>query len=194
MPKKYVSTLQLEFQKAVDALKNAGPHSLIGLKSKDINRLLGESSRKTSTKKALYSHGLKICSKCSIVKIISDFWASERYSDGLNVQCISCKKAYYIENREDRISYSKNYQRKNKEKTREIQDRWLSKNRNKQKIYRIVRDAIRKGILSKLCCEVCGNLKTHAHHDDYGRPLSVRWLCPYHHKLHHIKSGTEEGA
>jgi hypothetical protein len=34
-------------------------------------------------------------------------------------------------------------------------------------------------------CEVCGALPTHAHHDDYSRPLEVRWLCPLHHRQEH---------
>lgn len=28
-----------------------------------------------------------------------------------------------------------------------------------------------------------------AHHDDYSKPLEVRWLCPSHHKLHHLNVG-----
>lgn len=41
--------------------------------------------------------------------------------------------------------------------------------------------AIRKGVLVKRVCEVCGSRKSQAHHDDYSKPLSVRWLCQQHH-------------
>lgn len=45
---------------------------------------------------------------------------------------------------------------------------------------------IRKGDLIKLPCEVCGtNEKVEAHHDDYSKPLDVRWLCRKHHQEHH---------
>jgi len=37
-------------------------------------------------------------------------------------------------------------------------------------------------------CEVCGVLNTEAHHDDYGEPLNVTWLCPLHHKGVHCKA------
>jgi len=37
-------------------------------------------------------------------------------------------------------------------------------------------------------CEVCGATRNiDAHHDDYRKPLDVRWLCRGHHKLHHAK-------
>ena len=64
--------------------------------------------------------------------------------------------------------------------------------------------AIRTGRLVPQPCEVCGTTKrlangqrgVHAHHDDYSQPLSVRWLCPKHHKAWHLVSrpklpGTE---
>ena len=41
--------------------------------------------------------------------------------------------------------------------------------------------AIRDGLLTKRDCEICGR-KSQAHHDDYTKPLDVRWLCFYHHR------------
>lgn len=48
-----------------------------------------------------------------------------------------------------------------------------------------VRDAVAAGVLKPLPCETCGESRSEAHHDDYGRPLSVRWLCRLHHREHH---------
>jgi ferredoxin len=37
-------------------------------------------------------------------------------------------------------------------------------------------------------CEVCGDvLNVQAHHDDYDKPLEVRWLCRKHHQALHRK-------
>lgn len=47
-----------------------------------------------------------------------------------------------------------------------------------------VRDAKRSGALIPRPCEVCGlrKSKSEAHHEDYAKPLEVRWLCRYHHR------------
>ena len=45
--------------------------------------------------------------------------------------------------------------------------------------------ALRKGTIAPLPCEQCGNPRTEAHHDDYSKPLEVRWLCKHHHLLAH---------
>jgi hypothetical protein len=47
-----------------------------------------------------------------------------------------------------------------------------------------VNNAVRDGRLERLPCEICG-ASAHAHHDDYAKPLDVRWLCPVHHKEAH---------
>jgi len=44
-----------------------------------------------------------------------------------------------------------------------------------------VQIAIKNGSLKRLSCEVCGNPRSHAHHDDYSKPLDVRFLCARHH-------------
>lgn len=46
-------------------------------------------------------------------------------------------------------------------------------------------NAINLGKIIRGTCEVCGSPRTDGHHDDYGRPLDVRWLCRRHHKELH---------
>lgn len=43
---------------------------------------------------------------------------------------------------------------------------------------------LRRGKLTRGPCEVCGEL-AEMHHDDYSKPLAVRWLCREHHLQHH---------
>lgn len=43
---------------------------------------------------------------------------------------------------------------------------------------------LRRGKLKRLPCEVCGAW-AQMHHDDYSKPLEVRWLCRRHHGHHH---------
>lgn len=60
--------------------------------------------------------------------------------------------------------------------------------------YRIsarARGAVRRGELKRHPCEECGNQKSHGHHDDYGKPLEVRWLCAKHHRWEHMKKQSE---
>lgn len=48
-----------------------------------------------------------------------------------------------------------------------------------------VRHLIRTGKLFRQSCEKCGNPITDAHHDDYSKPLEIKWLCRKHHKELH---------
>lgn len=45
--------------------------------------------------------------------------------------------------------------------------------------------ASRNGTLLQLPCQDCGSPKSHAHHDDYKKPLNVEWLCSKCHGLKH---------
>lgn len=60
--------------------------------------------------------------------------------------------------------------------------------RNQVNARKEVTKAIRDGILIPQPCEVCDYMKTDAHHDDYTKPLDVRWLCRSHHVLHHSRN------
>lgn len=45
--------------------------------------------------------------------------------------------------------------------------------------------AIRRGELTRQPCVKCGNEKSEGHHEDYGKPLEVVWLCRLHHSWVH---------
>lgn len=55
----------------------------------------------------------------------------------------------------------------------------------KARAHRVLFKAVKNGFIKRLPCEVCGE-KAEAHHDDYSKPLEVRWLCVMHHAQHHV--------
>ncbi len=59
--------------------------------------------------------------------------------------------------------------------------RMMAKYPEKYKARSMVRNAVGLGKLNKEPCEVCGVVNVEAHHDDYSKPLEVRWFCHQHH-------------
>lgn len=53
---------------------------------------------------------------------------------------------------------------------------------------RAVNNAVRDGKLIKQPCQRCDAERVHRHHDDYTKPLDVRWLCPPHHGEEHQRA------
>lgn len=46
-------------------------------------------------------------------------------------------------------------------------------------------NALKRGEIVREPCEVCGATTVDGHHEDYSKPLEVRWLCRTHHmKIH----------
>lgn len=62
--------------------------------------------------------------------------------------------------------------------------RYRKKHPERHRAHVLVQQSIARGKLNRLPCEVCG-ANAQAHHDDYSRPLDVRWLCRFHHYEHH---------
>lgn len=61
--------------------------------------------------------------------------------------------------------------------------------RERNRVRRLARNAIRLGILVCEPCRVCGIEKVQAHHPDYTKPLTVQWLCTKHHAALHSQVG-----
>lgn len=93
--------------------------------------------------------------------------------------------------RADKARYHDNPDRRAyvKEKAKD----WGDKNPLSRKAQYAVSNAVRDGRLEKKPCEQASDGTCHgvinAHHDDYSKPLEVRWLCRSHHMRWHAENG-----
>lgn len=109
---------------------------------------------------------------------------------------LECKRRYHEAHKEEDNAKMREYRKKNKDKVREAIRKWRKNNPEKLKYHHdksqrkyiennrdianahsLVYKAIKSGKIVKSHCEVCGEHNTEAHHDDYNKPLDVRWLC-----------------
>lgn len=70
-------------------------------------------------------------------------------------------------------------------KASEWNKRYRAKHPERMLAHSIVNNEIRRGRMKRMPCESCGEIKSHAHHDDYSKPLIVRWLCQKCHSIQH---------
>lgn len=128
----------------------------------------------TNTKRKAY---LKTeAGRISAIRSTKKYQASERGQEVL---------AKYKKSEERQITISK-HTRSAKYKQRSDAQYIKDKTNGKAQARRAVNNALAKGKMSKLPCEVCGSTKLiHGHHDDYSKPLDVKWLCPTHHYQRH---------
>ncbi|WP_430251250.1 hypothetical protein [Neorhizobium sp. DAR64860/K0K1] len=73
------------------------------------------------------------------------------------------------------------------------QKKWSDAHPQKTWAHSALRSALRRGLIERKPCEVCGAEKAEGHHPDYDRPMLVKWLCAKHHKEEHrrIKGGAD---
>lgn len=141
---------------------------------------------------------MKACNKCESAKDEAEYYANDN-------TCKECRKARVRANRAANLEYYRTYDRKRANQAKRVAARnsyaktvkgqmaiqraknaWVDRNPHKRKANYAVGNAIRDGKLTKQPCEVCNTTQNiEAHHDDYGKPLHVRWLCTKHHSEHH---------
>ena len=136
---------------------------------------------------------MKVCSSCNESKDISKFQKRSASNDGLTSRCKKCLKKYDDSRLRDpkRMKARRDYQKTEKGKAahRLASKKWVEANTIKRAANIIVCNAVRSGRLIKGCCEVCGSKDSHGHHDDYSKPMCVRWLCAMHHNEWHKENG-----
>src|SRR3990167_8357179 len=103
-----------------------------------------------------------------------------------------------FKNHKEYLEWYSIYRERNAEKLREYNRRYNKEwrrnfgyhnERNSDKRYPekvrarcLLRYAVKIGVIKRGICEVCGKEKAQAHHDDYSKPLEVKWFCPLHHR------------
>jgi len=131
---------------------------------------------------------MKNCTKCGALKELAEFY--ERAA-----ACKVCTRAKVTAHRAANIEKIRQYDiRRAKTPARRARvskylQRHFAEFPKMRSAQIAVGNAVRDKKLKKEPCERCGAPKAHAHHDDYNKPLTVRWLCPVHHNEWHQKNG-----
>lgn len=133
---------------------------------------------------------MKICFKCSEKKPFESFYKHKAMADGYLNKCITCARNDANKHRHNNIDRIREGDRVRGCRTKpEATKAWRTKYPQKHKAEFMVGNRVRSGKIIPQPCEICGAKKTHAHHDDYAKPLEVRWLCPIHHRAWHDENG-----
>ena len=144
----------------------------------------------------------KECFKCGSIKPLEEYYRHPRTADKHLNKCKECTKKDSSE-RQSTLRKDSNWVVKERARGRdkhhrlykgkvgsgsaESKKRYIKENPVRRLANQMVSNAVRDGRLEKRPCEICGNLRVHGHHDDYYKPLEVRWLCIKHHNEHHVK-------
>lgn len=149
------------------------------------------------------------CKTCKFEKEDSEFYESNK------TKCKECVKAAVRKNRENNIEHYNAFDRARANREDRVEARkayaktdagkaagnrakrnWTNKNAKKRRASHSINNAIRDGKLEKpSCCDVCGKSgRINGHHDDYDKPLEVRWLCCQCHRDWHRENGEAKNA
>ena len=134
---------------------------------------------------------MKRCFKCLLVKPLDSFYPHPRMGDGHLNKCKKCTimdvKSRYRDKRELVAEYEREREKSPHRKVKKLEYQRNSREKDPEKSRTRVRTskAIRRGDLTRLPCEKCGDPKSEAHHLDYSDHLKIQWLCFRHHRELH---------
>lgn len=111
-----------------------------------------------------YDGETKVCGTCHERKVLTEYATDSPGYGGVNARCKACR------NRKTAT--------------------WKTNNREKYRAHMKVSEALQRGVLVRPnLCEDCLERveRPDAHHDDYSKPLDVRWLCRSCHRAEHVR-------
>jgi len=149
---------------------------------------------------------MKVCRECSQEKPLEEFYKHAKMADGRLNKCIECVKDRVSKHREDNLEKAREYDRKRsllphrveaRKEYQQTEEGKVAKKRAMQSYRKryplkyaahvVTQNYIRDGKLkTSESCSVCNSTESiEGHHDDYTKPLEVRWLCVKCHKEWH---------
>ena len=133
---------------------------------------------------------MKICTKCTQGKDKSLFPKDNSRKDKLYPWCRDCNNSAWRERYRNNPESRRKHLAKvwfcgDKKRIAKYNQRKKKKWAKKIKAQTFLRNAVRLGKIVKEPCEICNDIKSHGHHEDYNKPLEVHWLCDKHHKEVH---------
>ena len=128
-----------------------------------------------------------LCKKCLNEKPPSEFYPK------CKSECKVCARARIKSNNQTperkaalaQYELMRKLRPERKKQNYETVKRRRAKKPQQKKAHGVVNMAIAKGRLKRQPCELCGEPKSEAHHDDYKKPYQIRWLCMKHHREWH---------
>jgi hypothetical protein len=147
-------------------------------------------------KLAVGTMNLKTCSKCGETKAVSEFNKSgSKWAGGIRSYCRECQSAYHKSDSYKKAVIKYRSTKKGSKAVKKAKENYYDSEHGREKIYEYnkrarkeKREAVLAGQKARYHyrgvvnpCEVCGGPGDHKHHDDYTKPLEVRWLCRKHH-------------
>ncbi len=146
---------------------------------------------------------MKRCAKCGQEKEVGEFYVILGRIGRLCKTCNKIACSEYRKNNREKVAASnrayrlahpewakakgrKSYQR-NRQAYLDRVSKYREQNPEKKHAHNLIGSAKLLGKLSPpKYCEQCGaEAKVDAHHDDYSKPIEVRWLCKFcHRKVH----------
>ncbi len=130
---------------------------------------------------------MKKCYGCKKILSLTNFYKAGSWWDGYMNVCKNCERLRYrerrVRNKKTFKSKNSSYYEKHKEEILEKRKLWYEKNKHKSSAHSAVKTALYRGDIVKKPCEVCGEDRSQAHHEDYSKKLDVVWLCAKHHRL-----------
>jgi len=152
---------------------------------------------------------MKVCRECNTEKPLVEFYKHAAMADGHLNKCIQCVKARVGKHREANLEKIREYDRsrgnlpnrvearkeyakteQGKAAFKRARDSYHKRYPMKYAAHVITGNAIRDGKLIRASqCSVCESTeRIEGHHDDYTKPLDVRWLCRSCHDKWHKKN------
>lgn len=139
---------------------------------------------------------MKTCFCCKRTLELSEFYAHEAMGDGYLNKCKACVRSarrgrYWkdpetsrakdrarYENPERQKQVAESYKRNRSAERNRLYSKTHTRRHPLARTARVaVNNAIRDGRLVRGPCVECGATPAEGHHDDYTKPLEVRWLC-----------------